>query len=331
MTTDQKMCPRCGEIKDVISTNNKLVGDICISCISEALNFNDVNDLKLLSETLRIPFNPNKFYLAQMNADTEEEVLEAYFEYVNELDMENKDMNDGLVVPFKMINEEWQQIRTYHDLLLATPTFRKEFMSRNAVKWGYAFTFEQFVRLENIYTSTLKTYNISDPIRRDAVKKSAILSVQIDDMIFNNNAKDIKELTTAYQNFLKIADIDHVANTAANDGTIRTVADLVAYLESKGYHIQSDFVEKKDIVDLTLDNILENTRLIVSEKTGVDVDLMDIIEKAKEQTEDAISQEIYTRQALADDLYEEVERELEMELQNENMEFDMEDVSFLGE
>lgn len=330
MTLNEGKCSRCGKVTKIVSTDNKLVGDLCLTCIGNALDFDDVKDLKMLSETLKIPFNPNKFYLAQMQSNTEEEALEAYFEYIEELDMNDTQFKDGLVAKWDMINDEWQRIRDYHGMMLSIPVFKDEFMSRNASKWGYAFSFEQQIRLESLYTTTLKTYNITDPIRRDAVKKAAITSVRIDDLIFGENHKDIKELTTTYQNFLKIANIDHVSEQAQSDDTITTVADLISYLELKGYHIQSDYVEKKDVVDMTLDNILENTRLIVSEKTGIDVELSDIIEKAQANIEGELSDEVFTREALADDLYEEVERELERDLEATEREFDMEDVEFLG-
>ena len=75
---------------------------------------------------------------------------------------------------------------------------------------------------------------------------------------------------------------------------------------------------------------MENTKLIISEKTGIDVDLRDMIEKGQELIEDEISSEVYEREALADDLYEEVERALEADLEEETS-FDMDDVEFFGE
>lgn len=330
MKTTIDTCGKCGKVSKIIKTNNKLVGNICLACLSEIIDFNDINDLKLLSETLRIPFNPNQFYLAQMNSDTEEEALEAYFEYLETI-QENEYMPaDGKMSGFDKINDEWGLIRNHHNLLLSIPIFRKEFEERNREKWGYNFSFQELVRLENLYTTTLKTYNITDPFKRDAVKKAAITSLQIDSLILEGDGKGAKELTMVYQNFLKIADVEQVSGVAADDGTIRTVADLVAYLETRGYHIESNFVEKKDIVDMTLDNILENTKLIVSEKTGIDTDLRSVMEKAQNLVEEDIAEEVYTREALNEDYYTDIERELEADLAQEE-EFDMEDVEFLGE
>lgn len=330
MKITNEACNRCGKISKVIETDNKLVGKICLSCIANAIDFNEVEDLKLLCETLRIPFNPNRFYLAQMNADTEEEALETYFEYVIRNEEVGPTPKDGRVTAFDMINEEWNKIRDYHTLLLAMPTFKDELMQRSSAKWGYNFDFSQLVKLENLYSTTIKAHSITDPMRQDAVRKAAITSVLIDDKIFSNEIKDVRELTASYQGFLKSAGLDKIEEVAADDGTIRTVADLITFLEKRDYKIESTFVEKKDIVDLTLDNILENTKLIISEKTGIDVDLRDMIEKGQELIEDEISSEVYEREALADDLYEEVERALEADLEEETS-FDMDDVEFFGE
>lgn len=330
MKLTEKACNKCGKTAKVVETDNKLVGSICLDCISKAIDFNDVNDLKMLSETLKIAFNPNQFYLAQMNANTELEALESYFEYLQDKEDYDIDPKDGKVSNFDKINEEWDAIKNYHSLLLAIPTFRKEFEERNRVKWGFEYSFEELIRLENLYTSTLKTYNIDDPVKRDAIKKAAVISMEIDNRIKEGDVKVIKDFTTAYQNLLKIAGIDQIANTAAEDGTIRTVSDLVAYVEKRGFKVQSDFVEKKDIVDMTLDNILENTKLIISEKTGVDVEMRDIVDKAQGFIEEEIAAEVYEREAITNDVYEEAERMLEEELSKEEDNFDIDDVSFLG-
>lgn len=330
MKTTIDTCGKCGRVGKAIKTDNKLVGTICLNCLSEIIDFDDINDLKLLSETLRVPFNPNQFYLAQINSDTEEEALESYFEYLEGVEENGYMPEDGKMSGFDKINEEWTLIKNHHSLLLSIPIFRAEFEERNREKWGYNFSFEELVRLENLYTTTLKTYNITDPFKRDAVKKAAITSLEIDNLILTGDGKAAKELTTVYQHFLKIADIEQVSGVVADDGTIRTVADLIAYLEAKGYHVESNYIEKKDIVDMTLDNILENTKLIVSEKTGIDVDLRSIIDKAQNLIEEDIAEEVYTREALSEDYYTEIEKELEADLETDE-EFNMEDVEFLGE
>lgn len=325
-------CSRCGKTSKVVQAENKLVGNICLSCLSQAIDFDDAKDLKMLSETLRIPFNPNQFYLAQMNANSEIEALEQYLEYLEEhYDDPEVSTRDGKHTAFDKINEEWAEIKDHHKLLISIPLFKDEFISRNQSKWGYNFSFEQLIRLENLYTSALKTYGISDPIKRDAVRKAAITSLKLDDSILEGNNKETIELTKSYQALLSIAGIDKIAGTAADDGTIRTVADLISYLEKRDYKVESNFVENKDIVDMTLDNILENTRLILSEKTGLDVEMRDIIEKAQASVEESIAAEVYERDPiLVEDFYEEVERELEADLSKDE-DFDMEEVNFLGE
>lgn len=314
MEIKKQQCSRCHKTGDTIESKNPFVGVICFDCLSEIIDFDSIEDVATMSKTLQVNFNPNQFYMASMATDNKKEALKEYFEYLKE---SNNDPGLGKLTAWHDIDQEWKQIKSYHELMMAMPKFRDEFVRRNQAKWGYNFTsFDQLMQLENLYTSTLKSYNISDPLRKDAIKKAAIVSLKIDESIFAGDGKELKELTAAYQNFLKIAKIEEFA-TAADDGTIRTVADLVSYLERNGYYIKSTVKERQDIVDMTLDNILENTRIILSEATGLDLQIKDIIEKAKDTMEAEYSSGVYEREPLVEDYFGEAEVDLERELQEE--------------
>lgn len=319
-------CSKCGAIDEGIESNNPLVGNICFSCLANIINFDKVEDVAEMSRTLKIDFNPNQFYLASLGTDTKEEAMREYFKYLSAADGDPK---DGWLVAWDMIDEEWKKVKDFRKLTQAMPLFVDEFLQRGASKWGYNFSFDNLMKLENLYLSTIKAYGISDPIRRDAVKKAALISLKIDDAIYSSDSiKELKPLTDTYNSLLKMAKVEEFV-AGGDEGTIRTVADLVSYLEKRDYHIKSHVVEEKDVVDRTLDNILENTRIILGEATGLDLMLQDIIEKAQDTMEADYAEAVYERQPL-EDFMDEASEELELELENEEEEeLDLEAISRL--
>ena len=201
-------------------------------------------------------------------------------------------------------------------------------MQRSMAKWGGEFTFDELIHLEDLYINTIKAFNISNPIDMDAIKKACRISVLIDQLLLSNDTKAIKELIAAYQNMLKIAKIDELANTASK-GTIKTVADLMAYMEEHGYEF--DFYDNvdRDIVDKTIRDIKQSIRDEIVNATGLDIKLQEIKENyqvdLEEQSVNEAIDEIPLDKLLDKDYYSEQELEVDTELNAEGVYYDSDD------
>lgn len=115
----------------------------------------------------------------------------------------------------------------------------------------------------------------------DVIKKACKLSILIDQAIASGEIKDIKELSAAHTNFLKMAQIDEMIEASQSD-VIRTVADLVQYLEEKGFEFDYYDNVERDVYDKTINEIKNYLRTLVLESTGLEQTLEIIQEKYSE-------------------------------------------------
>lgn len=188
------------------------------------------------------------------------------------------------------MDEEWQTCRTYDELLSKITSIKDRFMARNAIKWGSGYTFEEYLKLENLLVSTLRANDITNPFQIDAIQKACLISLQLDKAITEGDSKGIKDLSTAYSTFTKTAQIDDIITTSNND-VIASVADLAQYIEECGGEFKFYDNVSRDIVDKTIEDLKQYTRTLVTESTGLGSVLENISTRYKESLEQQASTE----------------------------------------
>ena len=115
----------------------------------------------------------------------------------------------------------------------------------------------------------------------DAIRKASITSIMIDRALIRDDNKALKDLSTAYASFMKMAKIDELIESSQTE-VLRTVADLASYLESQGFNFEFYDRVERDIVDKTINDLQEYLRNLVLESTGLDATLDLISSKYKE-------------------------------------------------
>ena len=70
-------------------------------------------------------------------------------------------------------------------------------MERGHLKWGEQYTFEELIKLDSIYTRTLRANNITNPLQREAVKTLCKLQIEMDEAIRAKDAKAIRDFSNA--------------------------------------------------------------------------------------------------------------------------------------
>lgn len=325
MKIDKKICSRCGKMEYVVPSNNPLVEGIGVNCINNSLDASRVEHFAFFCRTFNFPFSPN-VYMA-LYKEHGKMVFAKYVERLLDDGRLNFDEPTGDL--WKEVEKEWSKVKTYTDLILKIATVRESFEERSRVKWGMEYSFSELIQLENLLTNTIKVYNISDPMRLDAIKKACKLSVKIDALIESGDAKSIKDYTAAYQSFLKAANIDELGQVAS-EGTIKTVSDLYKYLEKNGFEFKFYDKEERDIVDKTINDIKSSIRDEVSRATGLDFKLEEIRRSMSQKIEEDITKEVLQNTPLsellaAEDYYEEVEKETDAEFENQELDFEYED------
>lgn len=322
MKVEKQICSRCGKLDYIIPSNNPLVIGIGVNCINQVLDASRVEHFAFFCRTYNLPFSPN-VYMA-LYKEHKQDVFVKYVETL--LDDGKLKFDEPTGDVWKDVEKEWTKVKTYTDILLKIPTVRENFEERSRVKWGYEYTFAELIQLENLFINTIKVYNITDPMRLDAIKKACKLSVKIDSLIESGEAKSIKDYTGAYQSFLKAAQIDELGQVA-NEGTIKTVSDLYKYLEKKGFEFEFYDREERDIVDKTMNDIKTLIRNEISNATGLDFKLEEIRKSMSAKIEEDVTRQVYDETPLSElisseDYYEEIEKDVDKEFEDQELDLE---------
>ena len=323
MEIKKEKCSHCNNLNYVIQSNNPLVKGICVNCINEVLDASRVEHFMFFCRTYNIPFSPNVYMV--LYKQYQKMVFVKYIETL--VDDGKLKYDDATGDIWAEVEREWSKVKDYTTIMLKIPTVRESFEERSKIKWGIEYTFGELIQLENLFINTIKTYNISDPMRLDAIKKACKLSVKIDSLIESGDAKSIKDYTAAYQSFLKAANIDEMAQTAT-EGSIKTVSDLYKYMEKNNFEFKFYDHEERDIVDKTINDIKKTIHDEISHATGLDFQIENIKRSMEEKIEEDVTKEVLSSTPLSDilggaeDYYDTVEMETDKEL--ETQEIDLE-------
>lgn len=74
---------------------------------------------------------------------------------------------------------------------------KESYMDRGRLKWGEQYTFEELIKLDSIYSKTLKANRITNPLQKEAVKTLCKLQIEMDEAIRAKDAKAIRDFSSA--------------------------------------------------------------------------------------------------------------------------------------
>lgn len=318
----QGKCSICGNYRTLMFSNNPIITAACTKCLSEKLNFNNLEHADYLCRTYNLPFDPNMWIKAIQNEP--KAILETYAKYFLETHKENLFYTTTTKDIWKEANKEWEKSLTHAELLEKISFIKDSFIDRGRIKWGANFDFGELIQLESLFSTTISSFDVNNPMQIDAIKKACKTSLMLDKALLNGEVKDIKDLTAAYQNFIKTAKIDEMIESSQTE-VIRTVADLAQYLEDNNFEFTFYDNYDRDIVDKTIKDMKEHLRTLVLESTGLEqtlemiqkkysegqhekadlqaaaeVPLEEIMEKVKENFNQEIDEELSTQEILDD-------------------------------
>lgn len=159
-------------------------------------------------------------------------------------------------------------------------------MERGHLKWGEQYTFEELIKLDSIYTRTLRANNITNPLQREAVKTLCKLQIEMDEAIRAKDAKAIRDFSNAWSTFAKQADLETMINETKTDD-ITTVAELYDYMERQGFQFKYFDGFDRDEVDRTIRDIQDANRQLILESTG----LQSLLEEMRDQRNRTLEEE----------------------------------------
>lgn len=320
MELKRGICPMTGKSDTLVFSNNPLVPPVSIKYIEQTIDLKDLIKADFFCRTYNLPFNPT-YWIKATQVENGKNIIQNYTKIFLEINKENLYYKTATEDLWRKANEEWQKALTHGELLSRIEPVKEEFITRAIITWGPGFTFEELIKMESNYQSTISSFDINNPMQLDAVRKANITSIMIDRSIRTGDVKALKDLTATLASFMKMAKIEELIESQESD-VLRTVADLAAHLESKGFEFEFYDKVERDIVDKTIANIQDYLRTLVLESTGLDATLDLISSKYKEDLKLSAAEKAYEELPLEEITRlakEELAREIDEELAAERI------------
>lgn len=278
-------CPSCGRQEELMFSNNPLQPTtICFKCISQKLDASNLEQADFFCRTYNLPFN------AELWIQLQEQYKQDTFKQYTSLILEDESLKPNLYYTsttkdlWIKANKEWEKCRSLNEILCKIKPIQESYTTRGQLKWGDQYTFQDIIRLDSMYTRTLKANNITNPMQKEAVKTLCKLQLQLDEAIRVGDSKGIKDYSSAWGTFAKQADLENmIAETKTSD--ITTFAEAGEYLEKTGFTPSYDLSVTRDEVDQCLKDIQESQRRTILESTSIQPLLEDLIKKQQESIE----------------------------------------------
>lgn len=321
-------CPKCRRNKTLVFSNNPLSGStICYDCVNQNLNYNNLEHAEFFCRTYNLPWNPDLWILFAKEQGTN------VFQYYTKQVLDNAENQPNLAYTsstkdlWSRTNKEWEKMRTFNQVMERIQPIKESYIERGALKWGDQYTFNELIRLDSLYTRTLRANNITDPQQKEAIKTLCKIQIEVNEAIKAKDAKAIKDFSSSYATYAKQANLDNmIANSKTED--ITTVAELFDYCEKQGFKPKFYDGFPKDEVDVAIKDIQEANRRVVLESTGLQPLLEDMIRKAAAAKESQSTQDAINERNLQEMLNfhpDNMEVETESDQDIENQEFEEED------
>lgn len=301
MNQSQTYCQLCNRRNvELMFSNNPLVPTaICFDCIKQNLNYNNIEHADFFCRTYNLPFQPEAWLAI---AETyQDETFKVYTETIlsDESNKPNLRYSASTKDLWARTNREWEKCRSFAQALSRIAPIKESYIERGWLKWGEQYTFEELIKLDGVYSKTIKANNITNPMQKEAVKTLCKLQIEMDEAIRAKDPKAIKDFSSAYSTFAKQADLENMINESKTDD-ITTVAELFQYMEDQGFIFKFHDGYDRDEVDRAITDIQDANRRLILESTGLQPLLEDMLNTAKRTKEEEYARNVAMNDRLAD-------------------------------
>lgn len=294
------------------------LSSICYDCMSERIEFNDLDKVNKMCQFLDLPFLANDWLDLYKRSDNKRYILQEYIKTVRQSEYAESS--------WKQYTLMWDKARETDSVLAKLPTLSADLFLYLRKKWGSYddFGVEDYLKMESYEKNTLNYYNFRDEARRDMIRKLALVSVLIDKKLAAGDTREVSTLISSYQSLMKESGIQ---NAVQNDTeTIESLSELISFLEEHGWLMDYKVNESRDVVDATIRNFQQYVQAIVSgsgeeitqmynaklmeEKSGTDINEEDIesMFESQEAEEEMFEDEALNEEELIE-MFKEISKE----------------------
>ena len=260
------VCPLCGKRTQLIQSNNPIVASVCGECLNKEIDRKSLKQANLFCRSYNLPFDPNKWL--EIEKESGKDVFRDYVNLVGEEYSNTLYNSNATDLLWERADAEWQKDMTNQELLARIQPIKEGFLKRMSVQWGSEYTFEEYLKLENLYTNTVRSNGITNPLTLDVVRKIAVVSVAMDQALKTGEIAAASDYNKMHTTLIKSAGLDDMVEVG-DSNVIATVADLCQFIEDSGGVFKYYDGVSRDVVDETIKDMQNWTREFVTDNAGI--------------------------------------------------------------
>lgn len=193
-----------------------------------------------------------------------------------------------------------------------------------AMKWGRTYRPSEWVELERNYTEMMNSFDIQDADTTNTLIVLCKTNLKMNQAIDCGDIDGFQKLSKVYESLRKSAKFTAAQNKEEKNDFVDSVGELVAMCEKEGFIPRYATDIPKDIVDITLQDMKNYTKKLVTQDLGfgqqIETALKKIqIQKEMNEAEEVknIDEESYTEVEDDDliDYYDDIAEQLELDKQ----------------
>lgn len=137
------------------------------------------------------------------------------------------------------------------------------------LKWGRGYTWEQRVRMEQLYNDMMNSYDIQGAGHKDTLIMICKASLKANELIDAGDIDGFQKMQKAYDSLMKSGKFTAAQNKGESGEFVDSIGELVAICEREGFIPRYYTDGPQDKVDRTLQDLQQYTHTLVTEEMNL--------------------------------------------------------------
>lgn len=301
----QHICTHCGRTTETMPTDrNPMAATICFSCLSSLIDIHSIQSAALFCRTYNIAFAPDLWIkLAERPNISPALTIHQYAEMALNptqaayVDLP-PDFKDPASLTWERLDNLWAERRKQFDILAHVDEVRESFIERARLNWGAQYSFEELLKLEDLYYQSLRANSITNPIQRESLRTLLKVMIDMNKAIATKDSGELKNLTNSFAQLAKTAQLDNLIDETHTDD-LTTLAEIVQIVEDSGFQMPYYDGKNRDAIDFAIKDITECVGKLVKNATGLGSLIEQMQNKYRTEEETKAAQEAQNEAPLA--------------------------------
>lgn len=137
------------------------------------------------------------------------------------------------------------------------------------LKWGRGYSWEERVRMEQLYNDMMSSYDIQGAGHKDTLIMVCKASLKANQLIDAGNIDGFQKMQKAYDSLMKSGKFTAAQNKGESGEFVDSIGELVALCEREGFIPRYYTEGPQDKVDRTLQDLQQYTHTLITEEMNL--------------------------------------------------------------